>query len=206
MPQWCGMVIPKGKRRYAMGILNTVVNSRSYFNYHPADNQFKFDKNEIPLTELFVDPGSAKTGYGRLEEGNQPQWTWDVKIGQAGPKPSDKHRRGFFIKVCVPNRGWADWTSVSTGVLIGFDKIFDDIWKQKNQYPGQIAHLKYCGSKAIRIGKGGTRQPMFELIGWVARHTLPEDQSLGGSNFISPRADIVAVTTETAMNGGNLPF
>ena len=58
---------------------------------------------------------------------------------------------------------------------MGFETVFEEIWNAKDDNAGKVAVVKYAGSEALKVGKGNTRKPKFEIVKWVARDSIEWD-------------------------------
>jgi hypothetical protein len=145
----------------------------SYIRYMPSANAWVFQNNEIVLDTLVFDHTAIKTGWGRMAEGQAPEWLWDERLGVGGSQPSPDHKRGFSIKLYTKATGTVEWSSTGTGPVIGFDAIFETIWNGRAENSGKVALCKYTGSEAMKVGKGNTRKPLFSLVKWVDYGAVP---------------------------------
>jgi hypothetical protein len=144
--------------------------SGSYIRFSPSVNAWTIGGEEIQLQKVIFDMDSIRTGWGLLEAGSPPQWVWDEAIGRRGAKPGDDYKRGFSVRMWLgPDRGWTEWSSNGTGPCLGFEALAGAAMPQKAENEGKVLVAKYAGSKAEKIGKGSTRVPNFEIVGWVDR-------------------------------------
>lgn len=142
----------------------------NYIRFSPSINAWQLGKEEIDLKKIVFDLDTIKTGWGLMAEGQAPQWIWDANVGQRGMKPEGEFKRGFSVRVWLgPDRGWAEWSSTGTGPCMGFEALAGEAMAQKGANPGKVVAATYKGSTATKIGKGNTRVPSFEIIGWVDR-------------------------------------
>jgi hypothetical protein len=145
----------------------------SYIRFMPSANAWVFNKEETTIDVVVFDIDSVRTGWGKMQEGTAPEWQWDERLGVAGKQPSSEHKRGFAISLFAKGIGTVEWSSTGTGPVIGFDEIFEQIWSQKDANAGKVPACKYTGSTALKVGKGNTRVPKFQLVKWVARDSVP---------------------------------
>ena len=153
----------------------------SYIRFMPSANAWVFNKEEVTLDVIVIDHDSIKTGWGKMSDGQPPEWQWDQRLGVDGGIPSQERdvkgnlywKRGFSISFYTKATGTVEWSSTGTGPVIGFDQIFEEIWNAKDANPGKVAVVKYAGSTALKVGKGNTRVPNFTLGKWVARDSVP---------------------------------
>ena len=150
--------------------------SSEFIRYKPTADSWYVDVNEkenqVDITDLMLDPSTLQVGWGRIKEGEAPNWKWDESNGYLrfvrGERPDEEYKRGFTISVKVPDVGWREWSNNGYGVLKGFTqlwlKISADAKKSENK--GKSVHVKYTGSEAEKKGAGGTRIPQFDVIAW----------------------------------------
>lgn len=142
----------------------------NYIRFSPSINAWQLGKDEIELKKIVFDLDSIKTGWGLMAEGQAPQWVWDDRVGQRSLKPEGEFKRGFSVRVWLgPDRGWAEWSSTGTGPCMGFESLAGEAMSQKEENPGKCVACAYKGSTAAKVGKGSTRVPNFEIIGWIDR-------------------------------------
>lgn len=158
-----------------MSILNLTSGSGegSYIRFMPSLNGWVFNKEEIQVKNIVMDYDTIRTGWGKMGEGVAPEWTWDEKLGVAGPQPTPEHRRGFSINLWTKATGTVEWSTTGVGPVMGFETIFTQVWDLKDANPGMVPVLQYTGSEAIKIGKGNTRKPIFTIGKWVIRSSVP---------------------------------
>lgn len=138
----------------------------SYIRFLPSVNGWQIGKDEVPLSDFVLLPDTLKTGWGKMQEGAAPEWTWDVAIGKRGPQPSEEHKRGFSIKMIVDGDE-VEWSSTGTGPVMGFQTLFSDVQAGVANNPGKVPVIKYTGSEALKVGKGSTRKPHFKIEKWI---------------------------------------
>lgn len=142
----------------------------NYIRFAPSINAWQLGKDEIAIKKIYFDLTSIRTGWGLMAEGQAPQWVWDASLGQRTLKPEGDFKRGFSVRVWLgPDRGWAEWSSTGTGPCMGFQALVADAMLQLEDNPGKVLSVKYTGSTAQKVGKGNTRVPQFEIVGWVDR-------------------------------------
>ncbi len=177
--------------------------SVGFTRFMPSANAWLFNGQEIQLGEVVMDHESVKTGWGLMREGSASDWAWDSQLGIPGSQPTSEHKRGFSVCLHNASIGRAEWSSTGTGPVIGFDKIFEEIWNQKDAHPGMVPLVEYVGSKPLKIGKGNTREPAFRIIKWVLRSSVQLDPQ-GPSDPKSSEAAAAATPASSALD--DLPF
>lgn len=142
----------------------------AYIRFSPSINAWQLGKDEIELKKLAFDLDSIRTGWGLMAEGQAPQWVWDDRVGQRSAKPEGEYKRGFSVRVWLgPDRGWAEWSSTGTGPCMGFEALASEAMADKEENAGKVVMCSYKGSTATKVGKGNTRVPQFDIVGWVDR-------------------------------------
>ena len=61
--------------------------SSEYIRFKPSVNAWIADGDEIKLEDVLLDPSTLKVGWGKITEGQAPEWTWDEKLGKKSPFP-----------------------------------------------------------------------------------------------------------------------
>lgn len=154
--------------------------SGEYIRFKPSVNAWYVDGEEITLKGMSIDPDSLKTGWGLIQEGEAPQWSWDEQVGVKAPRPDGDYKRGFSVMVHLKDHGWREWSSNGAGVNKGISAIWPEIHKSAPANKGKMAGVKYTGSTADTSGKGATRIPNFELVSWNkvdAQEPTPEPEA-----------------------------
>lgn len=138
----------------------------AFIRFSAAANAWIIEGEEVPVSQLLLDPSSLRTGWGLIEAGAAPNWAWDGDDGDA-PKPSPDHKRGFSVMLYVKGQGWREWSANTAGSMNGLRAIWSEILPGIPQNPGMVVVLAYGGSTAMKLGKGTTRIPNFSLVKWI---------------------------------------
>ena len=152
-----------------MSMLGLSDSTAEYIRFKPSLNQWLVDGDEIDLKGLAIDPESLRTGWGKITEGAAPEWSWDERPGVKGTQPSSEHKRGFSVMVYLAAHGWREWTTTGSGPKMGLEAVWPAIHNGAASNPSKVAKVKYNGATAQAVGKGQTRVPQFELVGWMDR-------------------------------------
>lgn len=183
-----------------MSLNLTAVSTFKNLTYKPSTDQWLLNKIEIQLSEFAINLDSLKTGWGFLAPGMAPDWTWDTITGQPDPQPTPEHKRAFSIELIDPLNGTMEWNGTGHGSCKAIEKIFEDINKSKSEHPKKIPICKYLHSEAEKIGKGNTRVPIFNIIGWSYPDGLPwltsNDDDLGDKSVSQGIVDPNSVDEE----------
>lgn len=165
------------KVKSTMSILDLSSGGGSYIRFMPSANAWVAGKDEIQLKKVLFDMDSIKTGWCLMAEGQAPQWVWDGAMGRRGLKPESEFKRGFSVQIYLgPQRGWAEWSSNGTGPCMGFEELATGGLASKDENPGKALAANYTGSRPVKVGKGNTRVPLFEIVGWVDRPADADDE------------------------------
>ena len=142
--------------------------------YTPAANAWIVDGEEFQMESFLLDPTSLKIGWGLIQKGESPSWVWEEKIGEKKvAKPTPEYKRGFSVMVQLKDKKWREWSSNGWGVFQVFQRMWTEVVKDKTQNQGKSVLLKYTGSEADSKGKGMTRLPLFEIVGWYETKDKP---------------------------------
>ena len=137
-----------------------------YIRFKPSVNAWIADGDEVQLDDVILDPSTLKTGWGKIAEGQAPEWLWDVSLGKRPPQPSPEHRRGFSVMLKIKDKGWREWSANGVGVMKGFQELWGVVGLQVKDNADKAVLLKYTGARMEKIGQGTTRIPEFEVKAW----------------------------------------
>lgn len=172
----------------------------TYFRFKPSLNQWLVDGDEIDFKGMGIDPDSLKTGWGKIAEGQAPEWHWDERPGVKGQQPDPDFKRGFSLMVYIKDYGWREWTTTASGPKMGLEAVWPSIHNAASANAGKMAMVACNGAKATAIGKGQTRVPEFELKGWQDK---PEQEAAPAPVPEQPPA---APQPEASSDGGDWEF
>ena len=142
-----------------------------YIRFKPSVNAWIADGEEVQLEDVLLDPSTLKVGWGKIAEGQAPEWSWDEKLGKKSPPPSPDHKRGFSVMLKIKDKGWREWSANGVGVMKGFSELWNVVGLQVKQNEGKAVLLSYTGARLEKIGQGQTRIPEFEVKSW---HTMTD--------------------------------
>ena len=137
-----------------------------YIRFKPSVNAWIADGDEVQLEDVLLDPSTLKTGWGKIAEGQAPEWLWDVSLGKRPPQPSPEHRRGFSVMLKINDKGWREWSANGVGVMKGFQELWGVVGLQVKDNADKAVLLKYTGARMEKIGQGTTRIPEFDVKTW----------------------------------------
>ena len=139
-----------------------------YIRFKPSVNAWIADGEEVQLEDVLFDPSTLKTGWGKIAEGQAPEWIWDETLGKKSPPPSPDHKRGFSVMLKIKDKGWREWSANGVGVMMGLNELWNVVYPQmqKPENKDKVVFLKYTGARMEKIGQGNTRIPEFEVKSW----------------------------------------
>lgn len=181
-----------------MSMLGLSESNAEYIRFKPSLNQWLVDGDEIEMQGLLIDPESLKTGWGKISEGAAPEWSWDERPGVKGQQPSPEHKRGFSVMVYLKSYGWREWTTTGSGPKMGLEAVWPAIHNGAGSNAGKVAKVKYNGAVAQAIGKGQTRVPQFELVGWADR---PEGETPAAAPAPAPAPEPAPAPAASSSEG-----
>jgi hypothetical protein len=118
-----------------------------------------------------VDFEDIWTGWGLLEKGVAPVWTWDEAIDKPAPQPGKGHRRAFSLRVFFPDgRGLRELTSNNQGLFAAFAKIYDEGFEHARERTMGLVPLVTCTAFASSESPYGTIvDPQLAIVSWQPR-------------------------------------
>jgi len=96
-------------------------------------------------------------------------WQPDQELGRQGQKPSDAHKRGFVVRFFSREMGWVEWSSNGAGPNMGLEALYTAAAKDRHANAGKLPIIEYVGAEAMKVGKGNTRKPKWNITGWAPR-------------------------------------
>lgn len=150
--------------------------SKSQYNnltFKSSENSYFLNKEKKNLDKIVLNIASLQTGWAYFALGMVPEFVWDDEAGKPGLQPSPDYKRCFSIKVIDEEDGSMDWSGAGYGSCAALEEIFGQIDTARKENPNKFPILQYLGSEPKKIGKGNTRVPKFNLLGWAAPDALP---------------------------------
>lgn len=158
-----------------LNIVSAGGNFDPYVKYNAKAGRwyFKKDDQEIEVQNpVFVaDFAKIKTGWLLFIEGQAPSKEWDVNLSTPAPKPSDKHKRGFSLRLFSSNSfgGVVDLSSSSMHLCNAINELYDQYERGVASNAGKLPVVKYTGSTPMKDKMGTNYKPNFVIEKWVAR-------------------------------------
>ena len=173
--------------------LNDSSDDKLFIRYMPSNNGwFVGEEDEVDLKHFLLNPTSIKTGWGKIAQGEAPEWHWDEAIGRRGLRPGENeedrmnYKRGFSVDMFIKESGLRTWSTTTTGSNIGFEKLYENIHEQMASNLGKFPVVEYTGSEAMKVGKGNTRVPQFKLLKWVESDEFANNEPNGAWEDAKP--------------------
>jgi len=178
-------------------------NLYSNLTFKSSENSFFLNKELKQLSLIALNIQTLKTGWAYFALGMAPVFVWDAEVGKPGSQPSEEYKRAFSIEVIDEEDGPMDWSGAGYGSCAALEQIFEEIGQEQKEHLDKLPVLRFMGSEAKKIGKGNTRIPQFELLGWCKPDALPWMQNNDDA------FDDCAVNNGEAgaiINAENIPF
>lgn len=146
------------------------------------------DSPEYEVTDMTAvfDFNQLQTGWFLFEAGIAPDKTLDEALGQAGAKPSDRHKRGFQILLFSgKNLGGVREFSSTAGVVIdAMNQLHDAYMAAPEHAAGKLPVVKCASVLPVALKHGTNYQPVFQIVQWV--DVPAELASVGGAKTATP--------------------
>jgi hypothetical protein len=154
---------------------------------------FTFDQPAV------FDIQNIQLGWLLLEVGNRDWKPWPNNAQQ--PKPEGDYKTGFetqvYSKSLFGDEPVRSYSSNSTGNVM----FIQDLYNAAEQHPefaqGLSPVVKITGSKGIKVGKGNTRIPQFEIVKWIPRPDV-FGPAIGAASAPAPKAAAAPAKAATA--------
>ena len=130
------------------------------------------DQDVEVLDPVFVaDFDNIKTGWLLFLEGQAPSKVWDESLTVAAEKPSEKHKRGFSLRLFSNNSfgGVVELSSSSMHLCSAINDLYTIYEEQRGANAGMLPVVKYTGSSPMKDKMGTNYRPNFIIEKWVPR-------------------------------------
>lgn len=131
-----------------------------------GSTEFTFDQPAV------VDIQNVQLGWLLLETGNRDWQPWPNNAQKPKPAEGD-YKAGFeaqvYAKTMFGDEPVRSYSSNSTGNVMFIQELYNaaEACPEFNQAMSPV--IKITGSKPLKVGKGNTRVPQFEIVKWVPR-------------------------------------
>ena len=128
---------------------------------------------DMESNPVIIDIENIKQGWLNLQGGRD--WIeWPDNDPTKMPKPSDAHRQGisvnFYSTKLFDDEATRELCSSQVGVLEFIKNLYNQAEPEFGK--GKVPAVKLTDAKKVKLGKGNTRIPGFEIVKWVDR---PDD-------------------------------
>jgi len=166
--------------------------SGNYIRYSPQVNAWtRKDEDgnyiEFKFTQAVFDYENVQTGWMLIATG-QYEFLADNTLGKKGAQPSPEHKRGF--RVTFYNKelgGVVEYSANGAGANMGLEALWKKVQAQAQDNAGKLPVVEFKGATAMKVGKGTTRVPEFDVVKWVARPAAMQDGGADESSFEPPK-------------------
>ena len=157
-----------------------------FLRFSIEDNAWKMSSQEggdlidVDWTNpVLIDIERTRLGWLKLAGGRDFQ-EWPGNNQTA--KPSDEYKSGFIVQFystqLFGDAPLRELSSDRAGLQEFIKKLYNDVEAAGKFGSGEIPAVKVLPALKVRIGKGPTKIPQFELLGYKTR---PEEMENGGS-------------------------
>jgi len=142
---------------------------------------------------VVIDIENVEQGWLKLDGGRD--WiSWPDN--RPTEKPSDLYRQGFVLKFysskLFDDEPVRELSSNGAGMTEFLKKLYAEAEASGNFGSGKVPAVKILKATPVRIGKGPTKIPQFEIVKWVDR---PSELGAGGEAVASQPAAAAAPAT-----------
>lgn len=127
--------------------------------------EFTFDKPAA------FDIQNVQLGWLLLETGNRDWQPWPDNAQTK--KPEGEYKAGFEVAVFSTQMFGGEpvrsLSSNATGSVMFIQELYAEAEKHPEFAQGLTPIVQLTGSKALKVGKGNTRVPQFQIVKWVPR-------------------------------------
>lgn len=128
------------------------------------------DEVEVTNMTAVFDLQQIKTGWLLFSEGQAPEYVFD-QGADPGPRPSDKHKRGFVVQVfSEKNLGGArEFSSSSNGAIAAMQALYQAYEAAPEATAGKLPVVQCKSVLPVKNKFGTNYQPVLEIVAWVDR-------------------------------------
>jgi hypothetical protein len=154
--------------------------SQPYIKFLPSGNSWQMSSEAGSVEFDFSKPAvfdvqKVQLGWLWLAEGQRDWQPWPNNVQT--PKPAEgEYKAGFEMLVYSTVLFGEDqvrmFAASGTGSVMFIQALYNEAEKCPEFKEGMVPVVKINGSKPLKVGKGNTRVPQFEIVKWVARPTV----------------------------------
>lgn len=146
-----------------------------YVKYNAKAGRWFFkdgeQEKEVNNPVFVADFANIKTGWILFLEGQAPSREWDADLKTPAPKPSDKHKRGFSVRLFskASFNGVVELSSSSMHLCASINELYKQYDEAPEKSKGKLPVVKYTGSTPMKDKMGTNYKPNFVIEKWVDR-------------------------------------
>lgn len=119
---------------------------------------------------MIVDVENIQMGWLMLAVG-QRDWQPFPSVNEQIEKPSDDYKQGFSVKVyskkLFDDAPLREFCSSGAGLLMFIQKLYNEC--ESDFGKGKVPVVQIYKTPTMKLGKGNTRNPKYEIVKWVDR-------------------------------------
>jgi hypothetical protein len=153
-----------------------------YLKFNAKSNEWSWhgeDGASVLASPRFVmDLVNIQTAWVRFDEGSAPDYAIDPAPGERAERPTERHKRGFLVRVCSKSsfRGTGDFASNAVGVCNAVREIYRQYRQKAGEHPGEVPVISVTGSASFKGRYGTNYSPNLQITGWIRRPAdLPDE-------------------------------
>ena len=150
---------------------------KPYIRFQASVNSWQMSGADGKAVEFTFDQPAAfdiqnvQLGWLLLETGNRDWQPWPANVQQ--PKPEGDYKAGFevsvFSKTMFADEPLRSYSTNSTGNVMFIQDLYNAAEACPEFQQAMSPVVKITGTKPIKVGKGNTRVPQFEIVKWIPR-------------------------------------
>lgn len=152
--------------------------AKPYIRFQASMNSWQMSvedggTEEFQFSEaVVVDIQNVQLGWLLLETGNRDWKPWPNNAPQSKPAEGE-YKAGFEAQVYAKNIFGSEpvrsYSSNSTGNVMFIQELYNAAESCPEFSQDMSPVIKITGSKPLKVGKGNTRVPQFEIAKWIPR-------------------------------------
>ena len=125
---------------------------------------------ELTRPKFAIDLANITLGWLRLEEGSAPDWVLDPARGQRAPRPSERHKRAFLVRVEGRDgfEGVGEFSSAAIGVGAAVRTLYQEYRSKADDHPDRIPVVEVTGYTSTKGRFGANYAPQFKIT-WLGQ-------------------------------------
>jgi len=126
---------------------------------------------EVQNPTFVADFDNIRTGWLSFAEGQAPDVVFDKDLSTPAPKPSDRHKRGFNLKL-FSNAQFGGVVELQ-GSSMHLNNAINELYElyEKDRKDGQLPVVSCTGTTPMKDKMGTNYRPIFKIEKWIDRPT-----------------------------------